>query len=119
MNSQAAERICQPRVSTCHPAPTKDIQLDGLQAKQWLEYLEGLTPGCEHAETLAEFRNRLDDALWLAQWKREYVVMELELTAVASLIVAISSQEPSLIPDRDFEIQEDILATLANMPGWT
>jgi len=119
MNPPVEAQVCRPSVSIEHRAPARHLELDDLQAQRWLEYLAGAALGGDHAHALAEFREQLDDALWLAKWKREYVMIELELTAVPTLIAAISSHESSVLCDRSLDIQEDILATLSEMSGWT
>lgn len=119
MHPQVEERVHRASVSTEHRASIRDLRLEARQAARWLAYLERLSPQAQYAQTLAQFRDQLDDALWLARWKREDVMMDVELTAVPDLLAAISSEEPALSSDGSLDIQADILAALSKMSGWT
>lgn len=90
----------------------REICLDALRAAKWIICLEELLAADESRSAVSHFYNELSDACWLARWKRENVVVDIEICATPELIA-------QLVPaDTMTETQtlEDILSTLAENP---
>ncbi len=115
MSLQLDQTISRSRPSsTCRPE-IREIRMDGVKVGRWLEYLETLSPFGEHGKVLTDFWDTLRNACWLANWKREYVILEIDVTTIPALIEVILSDKPGAHPERNLAIEEEILATLSEL----
>jgi hypothetical protein len=79
MNSQPHTRFVE---GVQHRSPIQQpsgqlIRLSREQANRWLFHLnELLESGCEGSISIEELRNQLENACWLARWKRDEVVLD-------------------------------------------
>ena len=53
-----------------------NVRLEYDQVFRLIASLESLNLASDHNLDLEQLREDLDDACWLAQWKREYVLMD-------------------------------------------
>ena len=71
---------------------TITIQLDPLPAQQLAKFLNRLIEELRSDRDVAMLINiedQLDDAMWIAQWLREYVKLELDLSQTGDLLEAL------------------------------
>ena len=67
--------------------PTKSVRLGRTEAALWLEHIRGWLANEEtYSADLDALRDALENACWLARWKREDVVLELCPGVVAGLL---------------------------------
>jgi hypothetical protein len=72
------------------------VRLQYDRAFQLLDSLERLNLSAESDIDVEQFRSCLEDACWLAQWKREYVLLDEEKISVPLLEEMLST-----LRDRD------------------
>jgi hypothetical protein len=90
-------------------APKREICLDALRAATWIVCLEELLASREPRSAVRNFYDELSDACWLARWKRENVVVDVEICATTELISQLLSADSIA----DTRALEDILSTLS------
>ncbi|QDV26845.1 hypothetical protein [Aureliella helgolandensis] len=93
---------------------TCDLHLDRVRAASWQILLAAqVRSGSTENSLLLQFAEQLEDACWLAHWKREDVVMSLDIAMVPELIsqlLTIQSEQQGA----DQEIVADMLSKLAH-----
>jgi hypothetical protein len=89
-------------------SPNREIQLDSTRAQSWLSFLQTAQAG--HA-FLSPFIEQLDEACWLAAWKREYVIFDVDLAEIPVVLSSIAAIDAA----QNFEVQEDILKCLSTL----
>lgn len=66
--------------------PTKsDVRLEYDQVSRLLNSLEHVNSSSQRDLEIEQLRAALDDACWLAQWKREYVSLDDEKISIPQL----------------------------------
>ncbi|KAA5546257.1 hypothetical protein FYK55_05055 [Roseiconus nitratireducens] len=93
--------------------PARSIYLTRDQAVRWLEQLNRLTASDRTAADLREMRNSLEEACWLARWKREEVILEMcpsTLASVAQRLMQITHGESRI---GDLHVLEDMIEALS------
>ena len=88
---------------------TREIWLDAFRAATWIVYMEELLNSGEPRTAVAQFYEDLSDACWLARWKQEHVVVEVDICAIPELISQLVPTDDRTVTTRYLE---DILATL-------
>jgi len=71
---------------------TLTIQLDPIPAQQLAKILSRLIEefrSDRDVTVLINIEDQLDDAMWIAQWLREYVKLELDLSQTGDLLEAL------------------------------
>jgi hypothetical protein len=71
----------------------REICLDALRAAQWVVCLEELLASATPCDAVRQFYDDLSDACWLARWKRENVVVDIEVCATPQLISQLMQAE--------------------------
>ena len=87
----------------------REILLDALRAAKWVIYLEELLAVNASRIAVEQFYADLNDACWLARWKREDIIIEV---AIASIPELISQLIPTHSETVTASVLEDILASL-------
>lgn len=87
----------QPRGSASK-FPAKSLRLSRQEAANCLECVGRWLRDGHRSPELESLRNALEDACWLARWKREAVILDLcpsVLPGILETLVQIHSDEPS------------------------
>jgi hypothetical protein len=87
----------------------REIWLDVFRAATWIVYIEELMATGEVSSAVKRFYEELSDACWLARWKRENVVIEVEICEMPELVSQLIPSDTQAVTT---SYLEDILATL-------
>jgi hypothetical protein len=67
--------------------PTRSVRLGRTEAARWLEQIRDWEADSEQkSEDLEALRDALEDACWIARWKRQEVILQLCPGVVAGLL---------------------------------
>lgn len=114
MSTQPAMNIQHPVKPLADPKPVeslkREIWIDAFRAATWIVCMEELLATGEPRSAVEQFYEELSDACWLARWKREHVVIEVEICALPELISQLIPGEAQAV---NASYLEDMLATLA------
>jgi len=91
----------------------REICLEAFRAATWMVCLEELLASSEPRPAIKQFYEELSDACWLARWKRENVVIDVEICATPELISQLIPADTQAVTA---SFLEDILKTLAENP---
>ena len=92
---------------------TREIWLDAFRAATWIVFMEELLASGEPRTAVDQFYDKLSDACWLARWKRENVVVDIEICAIPELISQLIPTDNQTVTT---SYLEDMLATLTVQP---
>ncbi len=97
-HGNASLRPLSQQADTLHQPSSKSVRLSREEAGRWLEIVGGWTSASDNRTAeLEALRNALEDACWLARWKREDVLLELRssiLAAVVEELLRIAQTDP-------------------------
>ena len=114
MSTQPAKNIQQPLKpladAKSDESLIREIWLDPFRAATWIVYMEELLASGEPRRAVEQFYEKLSDACWLARWKRENVLIQVEICALPELISQLVPVENQTV---NTSYLEDMLATLA------
>jgi hypothetical protein len=96
--------------AACRGSVNRVIGLDRSRAAAWLVYTEGLLAASKSCDAIEHFFENLQDACWLARWKRENVVLDIEVSLLPTLIAQLVS---AATDKATTSVLEDMLVTLA------
>jgi hypothetical protein len=103
----------QPTRSANQP-PMKSFQLSSAQAARWLDQLGKNTAAAgQNSGCLEQLRDSLEDSAWLACWKREYVIVELCPSMLASVLEALLQISQTDQAVEDAQVLEEIIQILS------
>ncbi len=91
----------------------REIWLDAFRAATWIVFMEELLASGEPRTAVDQFYDKLSDACWLARWKRENVVVDIEICAIPELISQLIPTDNQTVTT---SYLEDMLATLTVRP---
>lgn len=112
MTTQLQTRPVSQASSVQHAEFTKEICLTQEEARLWIGCIESL--GCDQPDSaLFEFSESLGDAIWLAEWKREYVRLDIDVTDIPVLLSFLVSQHSDETDNRSCDILEEMLSKLS------
>lgn len=107
------EHVTLPSVAKTEASDKREICLPALRAAEWIVCLEELLASGEPRDAVKQFYEELGDACWLARWKRENVVIDIEICATPELIAQLISSDVHLL---NSGAMEDIVSTLVETP---
>lgn len=115
MSTQPAKNIQQPLKpladAKSDESLIREIWLDPFRAATWIVYMEELLASSAPLSAVKKFYEELSDACWLARWKRENVVIEVEICGLPELISQLIPNDAQAVTT---SYLEDMLATLAS-----
>lgn len=94
------------------PAGLREIRLEYARASRWCEFLEKQCAASFSGSTLSEFVENIDQACWIATWKREHVCLEVSVAEIPVIMSVLAEIGDSC----ECEIVEEILSALAGFP---
>ena len=107
----------QPAVtqSRDHALQTKCIGLTREKAAHWLRELSSsVVPNCEVSNGMEQLLGSLEDACWLARWKREDVLFEFCPTIIAQVLDELVEMSRSCQLTRPSSVYEEIIQDLSS-----
>lgn len=112
MNSPFTDSTPAATSSTSPTTLAREIRVDRARAADWLNYLEQLPSISGKHCALAQFHQHLSDACWLARWKRENVLFDLDVTLIPGLVSELLAQASRSHNPSDQTVIEEIVASV-------
>ncbi len=95
--------------------PRRAITVDPNQVAGWLRQLNQWIeerPGSSE-QSLEKLRNRLEDACWLARWKRDRGSLEMCPSELAGIVDDLSSIGQQNLEPEAFQVVEELIGALS------